>query len=167
MALAHLQTIQLLLLQEVRLYIACNLTTVLMWNTCHYDEGYLMISINSIASTIFYLLMRIYWCSAWVDNILAGIVLTEFSWNILPFQCILDIIVALKRQCDARWRIFGTHLGVSSPIMDTIHKDSTGKSTDCMLALLDIWLLEETGTGELPRCWKCWKQCTLIDYLAI
>lgn len=62
--------------------------------------------------------------------------------------------MALKRQCDARWRIFGTHLGVSSPIMDTIHKDSTGKSTDCMLALLDIWLSEETGTGKLPRCWK-------------
>ena len=62
--------------------------------------------------------------------------------------------MALKKQCDAHWRIFGTHLGVSSPTMDTIHKDNTGKSTDCMLALLEIWLLEETGTGDLPRSWK-------------
>ena len=62
--------------------------------------------------------------------------------------------MALKTRCDAHWRTFGTLLGVSYPIMDTIHKDNTGKSTDCLLTLLEIWLLEETGTGELPRCWK-------------
>ena len=59
----------------------------------------------------------------------------------------------LKTRYDARWRKFGTLLGVSHDTMEIIDQDNPGKSTDCLLALVGKWMSGETGTGNLPRNW--------------
>ena len=63
-------------------------------------------------------------------------------------------IVALKHRLDAKWRYFGTFLGVECHVMDCIHRDRLGISEDCMLELVSKWTSEQAGTGTLPRTWQ-------------
>ena len=64
------------------------------------------------------------------------------------------MIGALNHDLDARWREFGTHLCVKPPIMDSIDKDNKSDVGACMLQLIEKWLADENGTGDLPRTWE-------------
>ena len=65
----------------------------------------------------------------------------------------IDVIKALDHQLNARWRVFGTFLYVQPAFMDGISKD-TSDVGDCMLRLVEKWLVHENGTGDLPRTWQ-------------
>ena len=65
-----------------------------------------------------------------------------------------DIIAALKHRLDAKWRYFGTFLGVEYQVMECIHRDRLSISEDCMLELVSKWTSEQEGTGTLPRTWQ-------------
>ena len=65
----------------------------------------------------------------------------------------IDVIKALDDQLNARWRMFGTFLYVQPAFMDGISKD-TSDVGDCMLRLVEKWLVHENGTGDLPRTWQ-------------
>ena len=71
------------------------------------------------------------------------------------FTCPVDVIKALQREVDAKWREFGTHLHVKPALMDSILKDKSNTGArDCMLQLVEKWLGHEDGTGSLPRTWQ-------------
>ena len=64
------------------------------------------------------------------------------------------IIKALKHQLDAKWRHFGTFLGVDYQLMEAIKTSNGGNPEDCMLDLLGKWTSNQAGTGTLPRTWQ-------------
>lgn len=66
----------------------------------------------------------------------------------------IDILKALANELDAKWRTFGTFLGVMYPTMNAINKDHGCISSDCMVALVGMWLSKEAGTGDVPRTWQ-------------
>ena len=88
-------------------------------------------------------------------------VLSYVSLHVYVVYCILlchlhfhlDVLIALNHQLDAQWRKFGTFLYVNSAVMDGISKD-TSDVDDCMLRLVEKWLAQEDGTGDLPRTWQ-------------
>ena len=69
------------------------------------------------------------------------------------FICHVDVIEALDGKLDAKWRRFGTFLHVDPPIMDRIEKNKSDVE-DCMLQLVEDWVCNKDGTGDLPRTWK-------------
>ena len=67
--------------------------------------------------------------------------------------CPLDVIKALNHQLDAKWKEFGTHLRFEPAILNGIGSDRSGVG-DCMLELVEKWVVCENGTGDLPRTWQ-------------
>ena len=63
------------------------------------------------------------------------------------------MIRALDGKLDAKWRKFGTFLYVEPAIMDRIQEDKSDVE-DCMLQLVEDWVCNKDGTGELPRTWQ-------------
>ena len=63
------------------------------------------------------------------------------------------MIRALDGKLDAKWRKFGTFLNIEPAIMDRIKEDNSD-AEDCMLQLVEGWVCNRDGTGELPRTWK-------------
>ena len=64
-----------------------------------------------------------------------------------------EVIEALNHDLDAQWREFGTHLCVKPSSMDIIDKNNKSDAGACMLQLVEKWLVQENGTGDLPRTW--------------
>ena len=69
------------------------------------------------------------------------------------FTCPVDVIEALNHSLDAQWKDFGIHLHVESAILDGIEKNRSNER-DRMLQLVEKWLVQDSGTGKLPRTWK-------------
>ena len=69
------------------------------------------------------------------------------------FICHVDVIKALDQKLDAKWRKFGTFLYIEPAIMDRIEKDKSDVE-DCMLQLVEDWVCNRDGTGDLHRTWK-------------
>ena len=63
------------------------------------------------------------------------------------------MIRALDGQLDAKWRRFGTFLHVEPAMLDRIEKNKSDVE-DCMLLLVEDWVCNKDGTGELPRIWQ-------------
>lgn len=66
----------------------------------------------------------------------------------------IDILKALANELDAKWRTFGTFLEVTYPTMEAINKDNGCICSECMVALVGMWLSKVAGTGDLPRTWQ-------------
>ena len=64
-----------------------------------------------------------------------------------------EVIEALRKEVDAKWRYFGTFLHFKSSLMDAINTNKKD-CTDCMLDLVTKWVNEDEGTGDLPRTWE-------------
>ena len=64
-----------------------------------------------------------------------------------------DIIRELKIEVDDRWRRFGNSLQVQPELLDDIHKNNNGNTSDCMQDLVFRWVTCQEGTGSLPRTW--------------
>ena len=74
---------------------------------------------------------------------------------LLPFSPLAtDIIEALNHQLDAKWRHFGTFLGVDYQLMEAIKTSNGSNPEDCMLDLLGKWTSNQAGTGTLPHTWQ-------------
>ena len=78
--------------------------------------------------------------------------LTEENCNYSPMPA--DILTALDHRLDAKWRHFGTFLGVEYQVLEAIQRDKGGNPEDCMLDLLSKWTSNQAGTGTLPRTWQ-------------
>ena len=68
-----------------------------------------------------------------------------------------DILIALNKKLDAKWRHFGTFLRVEYQVLEVI-KQEVGSPEDCMLDLLSKWTSNQAGMGALPRTWQ-----TVVD----
>ena len=64
-----------------------------------------------------------------------------------------DVIEALEKEFDGKWKHFGTSLYFKSAVIDTIEADNR-RSADCMLDLVTRWVSGEDRTGDLPRTWE-------------
>ena len=61
----------------------------------------------------------------------------------------------------SRWQLFAQWLKIEADFIQLIEKaclDSSGRfygqeSNECLYSVLEAWLLEEEGTGDLPRTW--------------
>ena len=69
-----------------------------------------------------------------------------------------DILARLNHRLDAKWRHFGTFLGVEYQVMEAIQRENGGSPADCMLDMLGKWTSCLAGTGNLPRTWQ-----TIVD----
>ena len=64
-----------------------------------------------------------------------------------------EVIDALNHELDDQWREFGMHLCVK-PFMHGIDKNKKLDVGACMLQLVEKWLVNDNGTGDLPRTWE-------------
>ena len=61
----------------------------------------------------------------------------------------------------SKWKFFAQWLKVETDLIHLIEKaclDSSGRfygqeSNECLYSVLEAWLSEEEGTGDLPRTW--------------
>ena len=79
-------------------------------------------------------------------------VCTNHIW--LYSFALTDVLAALNHRLDAKWRHFGTFLGVEYQTMEAIRTANGGNPEDCMLDLLGKWASNQAGTGTLLRTWQ-------------
>ena len=65
-----------------------------------------------------------------------------------------DVLGAIGKELDAKWRHFGTSLRFESSVLNTIQSDNSKSVTDCMLDLVTKWVDKYEGSGDLPRTWQ-------------
>lgn len=74
--------------------------------------------------------------------------------QIVPCFFPADILRELSDQLDAKWRTFGTFLGVERAAMDSIETSNQRSTNDCMRELVSQWVSQLSGTGNCHRNWK-------------
>ena len=89
------------------------------------------------------------------ESVVAAVGFTAQQDHVLPSSPLsADIVKALNHQLDAKWRHFGTFLGVNYQTVESIETSKCGRPDDCMLDLLGRWTSNQAGTGHLPRTWQ-------------
>ena len=65
-----------------------------------------------------------------------------------------EMLDHLGKDMSADWEMFAVHLNIDPGVQDQVKEDCHRISKRCLLQVVNRWLQEEEGTGDLPRTWS-------------